>query len=255
MQHRRRHDQRHEDRTERDLQHRHARTDRAVADPVGEPRFQRGVGRKRLCKFGKNQDSQTCKGNRWPLRGEGCGLVPDAADIGLQRVDCALVDVNFVGVVLNGRSKLLAAQFQRALDGCNPRHRVGSKVTKEPARDLHDGNSLDDQKRQRPVPKPARAKPDRAEQPGRQVQRRRELGRSADLVEHPDVVVRTGAHEGADIVLALGGKGARDLGVGGLQRVDCGFGHDTSVPSITVRSRSARVMTPTSRPESCTMIG
>jgi hypothetical protein len=116
-------------------------------------------------------------------------------------------------------------------------------------RDLHEGDGLDNQERHRPVPQPPRGKPDGAEQSGKQVEGRREARARADPVELALVVVRAGAHEALHLGAAFCGQFSR-LGLHGFVQglFQRGLVHDISVPSMTVRRISCRVITPMSLP-------
>mmetsp|Transcript_27060 Transcript_27060/g.49234 ORF Transcript_27060/g.49234 Transcript_27060/m.49234 type:complete len:314 (-) Transcript_27060:2977-3918(-) len=249
------HDQHHENRAEHDLAYRHAGTDRPVRQPIGKPRLKRPVGHRRLRRFGDDQDNQARQGNTRPRLGQRFGFGADAADIGLQPVNRTLKRVHPIRSAFNRGGQLLAAQFQRALNRRNPRHGVGSQIPKKTARNLHKGNRLNHQKRQRPGPQPPRPEPNRTKKPRHRVERGGKAGRGPHLVKVCDVVVGAGAHKGADVFAALFGIGEGRLAFGVFQRIKVLVFHDISVPSTTVRKRSARVITPTSEPPPATTIG
>ena len=153
---------------------------------------------------------------------------------------------------------MLTPKLQRALNRRNPGHGIRAKVSEKTARDLHKSQRLNDQKRQRPVPKPARTEPDWPEHPRHQIERRCEPRRGPDLVEGFDVIFGGGAHKGAHLLPPFIGIGDGGVAIRVFKGIDAkvfGSAHslvhqDTSVPSITVLSKSARVMTPTSLPAS-----
>ena len=96
----------------------------------------------------------------------------NAADVGLQSVDRALEGVDAVGIRFNCRRELLSTKFERAFDRLDPRHGVGGEISEEAARDLDEGQCLDNQERQGPRPEAAGSEPDRAHKTGDQVERR-----------------------------------------------------------------------------------
>ena len=144
----------------------------------------------------------------------------------------------------------MLAQLERAFDRGDTLHRVCGKVAKETTRNLHEGKRFDNEEGKRPVPEAPRSEPDRSEEACKEIECRRKPGRRPDPVEHANVVLGVRADKLPNVLTTLFGIGLCGFGFGIFERVYAEVGHDTSVPSITVRRRSARVITPVSLPSS-----
>ena len=167
--HRRHHDDDHETGAQRNASQRHARWNARIGQPVRETFLQDRVCPYGLAQLHGEQRQKSADGDQQPGFLQLLGLQTDITDGPLQGLDGAPVDIDLVGIALDGGQQLLASQFQGPLDGGDAVPRLCGQVAEQTADDLHQGEGLDDEEGEAPVPQPSRGIPDRTEEAGPEV--------------------------------------------------------------------------------------
>ena len=166
----------------------------------------------------------------------------------LQGIDVALEHVDVRGVVVDRGLELGPPKIELELDRLDSPARHRRQVSPESAPDLNAGKGFQNRKGQPPVPHAAHAVPDRSEDCRCRIERPDESRLAADEVELSLVVGGARSDEGLNRDRPV----LRRLRLS-ARHVDAWAVHDISVPSMTVFSRSERVITPILFPESSAM--